>query len=261
MSKLFSRLRERMSVSTIATWFASRRTLIALGVGFALLNAALWFATPAIRTAVDASAGRLDAPNRPVIINGVQELLVYYDPWLAWYVFPVVFTVGFAAIPFLCVPSASGFNGGMSSFVLVRIASFALILFELVWLFLIWVGVWCRGPNWHFYWPWEKWEPARVEVFDKVTLSEAFWTRMFGIPTEDMSWLIRESPGLLLLGIYFVIGFLLVAWLRWKKAGFWQLATAAFVLQLALAIPIKMVCRASFDLKYIVSIPELLANI
>jgi hypothetical protein len=70
-----------------------------LGVAFCIVNLSLWYAVPAIRDAVDAADGRLDAMGRPTIIYGAQELLVYYDPWLARFIFPLVFTVGFATVP------------------------------------------------------------------------------------------------------------------------------------------------------------------
>ena len=243
MSRLFSWLREPVSESTIARRFILRRNLIVLGVGFAMINAVLWFATSAMRTAVDASAGRLDAPNRPYIINGVQELLVYYDPWLAWYVFPMVFTIGFASIPFLGAWREPGSHERTTSYAYTRMASVLLIFFEIVWLFLIWVGVWCRGPSWHFYWPGEAWDPMRVVVVNNVDLSTYFWVSLWGMVPRDMSWILRESPGLLLLITYFLVGFLLVKRIRWKKDGLWRLATATFVLQLALAIPTKMIFR------------------
>lgn len=261
MSRLFSSLRKPSSDATIARRAALRRALIAIGVGFAIVNGILWFSTPALRTAVDASAGRLDSPHRPVIVSGVQELLVYYDPWLAWYVFPLAFTFGFASIPFLGARREQGSKGSTTSLAYICIASALLVCFELVWLFLIWVGVWCRGPDWNFYWPGENWDPTRVVALDRVNFSEYFWTQWFGVPTHDMSWLLRESPGVLLLITYFLLGFMLVAWIRWKKDRLWPLATATFLLQLGLAVPLKMFGKASIDLKYVVAIPEFLTNI
>jgi len=53
----------------------------------------LWFWVPAIRAFIDQRTGRWADPNNPIILNGVQELLVYFDPLLARVVIPFVYTV------------------------------------------------------------------------------------------------------------------------------------------------------------------------
>ena len=239
-----------------------RTFLMVLGVGFAALNAALWFSTPAIRDAVDASYGRLDAPGRPTIVYGVQELLVYFDPWLARFVFPVVFTCGFALIPFLGASAHSDASQPTTSMAYGIVAFLFMVFLEAVWLCLIWVGVWCRGPNWNFYWPHENWDPWRVEVLNTVNLSDYVWLRLLSVASPgDLSWLVRESPGLVLIAAYFLLGAALTFRLRWKRPGFWRLLTATILFQLALLVLIKIASHFLFNLKYFVSIPELPLNI
>src|SRR5262249_44018560 len=75
-----------------------------LAGALAATNLLLWHAVPWLRDSFDAMTGRLGSPHRPMFLNGVQELLVYYDPWLARGVFPAVYTLGFVAIAFLCQP-------------------------------------------------------------------------------------------------------------------------------------------------------------
>lgn len=75
--------------------------LTVLAITLALANLVLWYTTPWMRDLFDAMTGRLASPLRPLIMNGIQELLVYFDPWLARRVFPVVYTLGFIAIAFL----------------------------------------------------------------------------------------------------------------------------------------------------------------
>lgn len=248
--------RLRVAQTASDSHLASCRKLVALGAGFAVLNSLLWYTTPTLRAAVDSAAGRLDAPDRPFIVRGVQELLVYFDPWLAWYVFPVVFTIGFASIPFFWVSREQATD--LST---IRLTARLLLFLESVWLFLIWVGVWCRGPCWHFYWPGEAWDSSRVEVYHRVDLSDCFWTSLLSVPTQDMPWLIRELPGFLLLLTYFFCGFLFVMRNRWNKQSLWRLAATAVVLLLAIAIPTKMFCTVVWDLRYVVTIPEMQFNI
>jgi len=247
--------------SPTANQAVRRRWLIALGVGFAAINCLLWYATPALRSAVDAAAGRLDAPDRPFIVRGVQELLVYFDPWLAWYVFPIVFTLGFALIPFVSRPGNSRFGKPATVPVSVRFAPMLMLLLEAVWLTLIWIGVWCRGPHWNFYWPGEIWDANRVESLQLVDLSEFFWTRLLDSPIGEMSWFLRELPGLLILVAYFWVGLLMLMRGRPRKMRLLPAVVPAIVLLLALAIPTKICCRTLCDLRYVVSIPELHLNI
>ena len=230
------------------------RNLMIVGVGLALTNTLLWFVTPTLRTAVDAAAGRLDAPDRPFIVRGVQELLVYFDPWLAWFVFPTVFTLGFAAIPFLLSP---GPNLGSRGEREIKFTMKLLFFLEAIWLFLIWVGVWCRGPNWHFYWPGQAWDPARNDAFNYIDISQLFWTSLLNVPTQEMSAVVRELPGLLLLAAYFVAGYFLFRWRRSSDAGGWRVAFSTILLLVAIAIPFKMCCRILWEVRYIVALPEI----
>ena len=252
--------RNQCMSSTSGIRIVQQQKLVVYGIGFCVLNCFLWFTTPTLRAAIDASAGRLDSPNRPYIVRGVQELLVYFDPWLAWYVFPVVFTIGFALLPFLLIPRGSHSIKTSTSLTYVWMSSRLMFSLELVWLFLIWVGVCCRGPQWNFYWPGETWDETREVALNTVNLSEYFWASLFALPSAEMPWLIREFPGILVLLTYFMLGLILVR-RRWNQDYSWPLATTTIMLLLAIVIPTKMFCRVVWDLRYIVAIPELHLNI
>src|SRR5262249_15499895 len=133
--------------------------------------------------------------------------LVYYDPWLARVFFPIVYTLGFFAIGFLCKPNTVSAGRSVAS---VRPISLAVLLLglEMVWLFLIAVAIFCRGPTWNFYWPWEEWDPHLVVPLNKTTLSRLFWDRLNNQSWEDMAWYVREIPGLLLAAGYLLLCFL-----------------------------------------------------
>ncbi len=251
---------ERGAPAALVTPSIQQQKLAAYGIGFCAINSFLWFSTPALRAAVDASAGRLDSPHRPYIIRGVQELLVYFDPWLAWYVFPIVFTVGFALLPFLLVSRGSGNSDSATSLSYVWLSSRLMISLELIWLFLIWVGVCCRGPQWNFYWPGEAWDETREVALNLVDLSDYFWTGLFALKSTELPWFIREIPGIVGLLAYFVVGFLLVR-RYWNRNYSWPLAATTIVLLLAITIPTKMFCRVVLDMRYIVAIPELHLNV
>jgi hypothetical protein len=230
-----------------------------VAIGFALVNVGLWFATPTIRNAVDRASGRLDAPYRPTIGFGVQELLVYYDPWLAGIVFPLVFTVGFVAIPFLGLRSDRDRSPQATSQLYLFVSASLLVMLESLWLLLTAITIWCRGPNWIFYWPGEEWDPFRLVPWNRFDLSEYFWHVCDVLPPK--SWAARELPGFLLLAGYFLLGAVMTFRLRGKRSSAFRLLGATWLFQLALLIPIKMVCVLVYNLKYFVALPEFLINV
>lgn len=180
------------------------RGLKLLGITLAILNVSLWFAVPTLRWFADALLGRPPAFGNPTITFGVQELLVYLDPWLVFHIFPFVFTFGIAAIPFLFIPRDT--NGTPSTTGSLAIAVLLLGL-EANWVALIAIAVVCRGPDWNFYWPWEEWD-GRIVMINNVNLCDLFWFHFMRKPLGGMFWIEREAPGLLFAIGYVVLGFL-----------------------------------------------------
>ncbi len=237
------------------------RGLRQLGLGLGFANLVLWFAAGLIRDGVDALFGRLEDPNRPSIVYGFQELLVYFDPWIAEWVFPLVYTFGFVAIAFLgeswAVPA------GAKPSQRCRIIPWSLVVFEAAWLFLLLVGLFCRGPHWNFFWPWEYWDPHRVDPINNANVSEIVWWSWLGRSTLDMNPLVREAPGLALVGCYFALG-LVVAWFLWRRDRSWswrRWTSLVLLLEMAAFVPLKMLLRWAFNLKYFVSFPEQFFNV
>ncbi|MFN0117855.1 MAG: cytochrome b N-terminal domain-containing protein [Elusimicrobiota bacterium] len=91
----------------------------------------------------------------PWYFLGLQELLVYFDPWLAGVVLPGVIAGGLIAIPYLDPNPNLGV--GFYSFKERPFANAVFLFGVFAWFMLIVVGTFMRGPNWSFYWPWENW--------------------------------------------------------------------------------------------------------
>lgn len=90
----------------------------------------------------------------PWYFVGLQELLVYFDPWIAGVVMPGLIIVGLIAIPYIDTNPK-----GIGSYAWKE-RPFANTLFMLgvvMWFALIYIGYACRGPNYAWYWPWESW--------------------------------------------------------------------------------------------------------
>jgi hypothetical protein len=197
----------------------------------------------------------------PIIMPGVQELLVYFDPWLSWYVFPVVYTLGFAVIPFLVRATGRDHAGRDTGFSIV--IAFFLIAFEAVWLLLAVVGLFLRGSNWSLFSLDEPWDPSRVMPLNMVNLSD-IWVSLGYTTFYDAHWAIREGWGFLLLAAYFVIGMLIARLLCRATHGttpYWRWALLFMLLQIAALVPIKMFLRSAFNLRYVIWLPEYFLNV
>ena len=141
--------------------------------------------------------------------------------------------------------------------------SLLLIAFETVWLALIAVAVFLRGPNWNLFWPGEKWDEYRVVPLNNVNLSDAFWFWM-GHSVNGAPWAFRELPGLVLMGIYLLAGTALAFGLYrldLRATSYWRWALLVLLLQVTALVPLKMLCRWLFNIKYWIFIPEYFWNV
>ncbi|MSR64834.1 MAG: cytochrome C [Verrucomicrobiae bacterium] len=230
-----------------------------------------------------ANPGRTPNPSKaPWYFLGLQEMLVYFDPWMAGVVLPSMIILGLCAIPYIDRnPKGQGY------FTLrerkLAIGTF-LYGFLVLWVFMIVTGTVLRGPGWNFFGPFERWDPHRVLPLNNVNLSEIVWIDFIygklhlgnGLPLIDTTGLAgflpfgkflqavgqaiyREWPGITFLVLY--LGVLPVVLQKtWLKKLYAQLGPERFHLLMNLylvasTLPIKMVGRWVFNLKYIVATP------
>jgi hypothetical protein len=206
------------------------------------------------------------APNpskAPWYFLGLQEMLVYYDPWMAGVVLPGLIILGLMAIPYIDTnPKGNGYFTFKERKVEIAIFLFG---FLLLWTQMIVIGTFLRGPNWNFFGPYEFWDINKVEPLVNVDLSEYFWVRMLGTGLPGF-WLIRELPGILLVGFYLVGLPVLLKKTRWVRPYYEKMGAARYYTGITLflvmmMLPIKMYCRWAFNLKYFVHIQEFFFNV
>lgn len=205
------------------------------------------------------------APNpakAPWYFLGLQEMLVYFDPWLAGVVLPGLIILGLMAIPFIDVnPRGNGYYTFKER--KFAISTF-LVGFVILWVVLIIFGTFLRGPNWNFFGPFEFWDMHRPAALLNVEFHDLVWIGMLGRPLPD-HFLVRELPGVLLLAAYFVIGpmFLRAIFFRnlARQMGFVRFSVMAMLLLVMGLMPIKMVLRWTLNLHYIVGITEWFLNV
>jgi hypothetical protein len=227
-----------------------------------------------------ANPARTPNPSKaPWYFLGLQEMLVYYDPWLAGVVFPTLIIVGLMAIPYIDKnPKGNGYYSFKERRVEITIFLFG---FLILWVLLLILGTFLRGPNWNFFGPYEFWDTHKLEALVNVNLSEYFWIKLLNRKLPSM--LVRELPGILLVVLYLgVLPVLLarrdrvlavpvgqgrsvtvVPGLRkyYDKLGAVRYGVFVLLLLCMMALPIKMVLRWLFNLKYIVAMPEIFFNI
>lgn len=135
----------------------------------------------------------------PWYFLGLQELLVYFDPWIAGVLLPGLIIKGLCAIPYLDTnPKGVGYYTWNE-----RPFANALFMFGIaMWFILIFIGVYCRGPNYFWYWPWENW--------------------LIHKPPPGPTWSFPIWAGLLSLAAYGGLGMALPKLIKgdidWKKA-------------------------------------------
>jgi hypothetical protein len=210
------------------------------------------------------STSKIPNPSKaPWYFLGLQEMLVYFDPWMAGVVLPTMIIVGLIALPYI------DFNqkgNGYFTFIQRRFAVTTFLFgFVVLWTTLIVLGTFLRGPNWNFFGPFEPWDPHKTVPLNNINLSEYFWLSGLARAMEGRGWFIRELPGILL-----VLGYLLLlppllakTILRpfFVRMGFMRFFLLVTLIQFMAALPIKMVLRWTINLKYIVFIPEYFFNI
>jgi len=221
-----------------------------------------------------ASSVKTPNPSKaPWYFLGLQEMLVYFDPWYAGVVLPSLVVFGLMAMPYL------DFNKRGNGYYSIEERKFSYLVWQFgffeLWITLIILGTFLRGPNWNFFGPFEYWTPYKVEVLNNVDLPQMFWVQWLnqplprapvdaGLLTQIGYILKREAPGLLVMGAYLVLlpPLLAITVFRgfYAKMGFIRYMVMANLMLLMLTLPLKMILRWTLNLKYIISIPELSLN-
>lgn len=233
-----------------------------------------------LKAPLEPPANPTNIPNpskAPWYFLGLQELLVYFDPWIAGVLLPGLIIVGLIALPYIDKnPRGNGYYTLKERPLVISVFMFG---FVIMWCVLIVLGTFLRGPNWNLFGPYETWDPHRPAALLNINVSDVFWVVLPeklnvawwkpGLPSEASfgipAFLVREAPGIVLLGGYFFALPVFLAKTVFRKiytqigliryAVFWLLLSWMFI------VPIKMVLRWLFNMKYFVAITEWFLNV
>ncbi len=201
----------------------------------------------------------------PWYFLGLQEMLVYFDPWMAGVVMPTLIIIGLMAIPYI---DANPLGNGYYTY---KQRKFAIWTFAIgflgLWVLMIVIGTFIRGPGWMWFWPTATWDAQRVEYTVNRNLDQ-----IFGI---DGAWLAHLMPaanrsfapilariifGIFPVTLYVIVsaylGYLLMNSTEFSRKIFarmtlLQIVTTELLLILMLSLPIKILLRLLFRVKYV----------
>jgi hypothetical protein len=188
----------------------------------------------------------------PWYFLGLQEMLVYFDPWIAGVLLPSLIIVGLMVIPYVDInPKGNGYYTWTER--KFAIGTF-LVGFVGMWVGMITIGVFFRGPGWNLFMPWDYWDPHKVVPLTNIDLPY-----FLGI---------RSEMGAMLLGAILVGGWLVgvpgAVW-QWKKdspvlkqLGMLRYGIVATLFMIMSGVLVKMSLRLLFNIKYILVIPNIL---
>ncbi len=184
----------------------------------------------------------------PWYFLGLQEMLVYFDPWIAGVVMPTLIIVGLMVIPYIdSNPLGSGYytlkqrKGAIATFCFG---------FLVLWLLMVVIGTFIRGPGWMWFWPGQTWDPSRVVFEVNRDLPD-----LFGIT----SLIGKAIFGFIVIVLYAAAagyGFHRLIARKGNRKVYERMSVIQYVtmqsfLIIMLLLPIKILIRHLFRIKYI----------
>ncbi|HEX2932484.1 MAG TPA: cytochrome C, partial [Candidatus Binatia bacterium] len=220
---------------------------------FVLVALTLWGLAVDAPLEEPANPTRTPNPSKaPWYFLGLQEMLVYFDPWHAGVVLPSLIIVGLMVIPYIDInPRGNGYYCFKDRKWEILTFVFG---FHVLWVVMIIIGTFFRGPGWNLFWPWQRWDPHKVVALTNVDLP-------YLVGFRDYWWSAVFS--LVMIGGYFVVFislfYLFVLKVKGKafleRWGMVRFSITAGLIALMFALPAKMALRLLFNVKYVLVTP------
>jgi hypothetical protein len=189
----------------------------------------------------------------PWYFLGLQEMLVYFDPWIAGVVMPTLILVGLMVFPYV---DSNPLGVGYYTWKQRKIAVGAFLIGFATWVALIIIGTFMRGPGWVWFWPGQTWDHNTVlyevnqDLPDIVGITGQPWKGLFGA---------------IVVGLFFAVaGFLthkIITRTAFDKKIFERttllqyLIFQFFAITVLWAMPVKLLARQLFRIKYVMVTP------
>ncbi len=185
----------------------------------------------------------------PWYFLGLQEMLVYFDPWIAGVVMPTLIIVGLMVIPYIdSNPLGAGYYTWKQRKFAIATFCFG---FLVLWVAMVVIGTFIRGPGWQWFLPGKTWDPNYAPYVVNRDLPDIVHITSMGAKTIF---------GALVLAAYFAVagwGFHKLMNLTefnrkiHQRMSLVQYLTMQVFLILMLSLPIKILIRLLFRIKYV----------
>jgi hypothetical protein len=188
----------------------------------------------------------------PWYFLGLQEILVYFDPWFAGVVLPGFIIVGLMVIPYIDInPKGNGYYCFKDRWFAISTFLFG---FLVMWIVLIIMGTFIRGPGWYLFLPGQYWDVHKTVAITNQDFAQKF----FGVSGYWPSMAIGGTAVLL-----WMVGIPGAFWqLRHKKSEVLQQLGAvrywitAFFFMTMTGTCVKVFLRLAFSVKYVMVGPH-----
>jgi hypothetical protein len=181
----------------------------------------------------------------PWYFLGLQEILVYFDPWFAGVVLPSFIIVGLMVIPYIDInPKGNGYYCFKDRKFAISVFLFG---FLIMWISLIIIGTFIRGPGWYLFLPGQYWDVHKTVAITNVNLSDKL-----GIPPQ-FGTIFGAICVLFWLGVLPMV--------YWKarigksetlqKLGMVRYQITAQFFMIMMGTVLKVILRLGFNVKYI----------
>ena len=189
----------------------------------------------------------------PWYFLGLQEMLVYFDPWIAGVVMPSLIIVGLMAFPFV---DSNPLGIGYYTWKQRKVAVGSFLFGFFLWIALIVIGTFIRGPSWIWFWPGQTWDHNKVIYEVNQDLPDIFhitgqpWKAIFGLVVIGLFYLVAG-----------VVIHIIVNWSKFEKKIFQRTSTLQymafqfFAITILVSMPVKLVLRLGFRIKYVLVTP------
>ena len=195
----------------------------------------------------------------PWYFLGLQEMLVYFDPWIAGVVMPSLIIVGLMAFPYV---DSNPLGVGYYTWRQRKVAVGAFLWGFIMWISLIFIGTFIRGPGWVWFWPGQTWDhnvqlyeinqdlPDVLVRWGFTALGQQPWKAIFGLLVVTLFYLVA---GLLI--------HILITWSRFEKKIFERTTLLQysvfqfFAITVLVSMPVKLLLRQVFRIKYVMVTP------
>jgi len=198
----------------------------------------------------------------PWYFLGLQEMLVYFDPWIAGVVMPSLIIVGLMVIPYI---DANPLGNGYYTFKQRKSAILTFIFgFIVLWVTMIVIGTLIRGPGWMWFWPGTTWDHNRLEFAVNRDLPDIFGIKgrvakiIFGAVVCGLYGAVAgRFIHKLIAGQSLVVGtWKLIKEQPFNQKIFKRMSLLQYVVMqtfliIMLSLPIKILARLLFRIKYV----------